>query len=321
MSQYNYILKSIQLYLKHHDYPKINAVNYYLNNKRKFKEESWDEGAYHTDWQYSAPGHLFNQQNALQREVEYDDLAKTMLQHYQSGAFFPLSWYHYGNYEDLKKYIKDHNLVRGVLDWRDEYPENRMTLIEGAFNDPNPDNWFLDDSLFLDNDNAEIQEIVSKWNEQYSHLEDVKNMTPRDWKQFYKECGVPYELSMKDWSDHISQLIKDSPRIQTDCIAWRLGELPEGIGVGETGEFKGFTGLTYNKELIQDGSYLKEGSGWMSGNRYEIKVIIPHGTEGVVLGDSVDCDYFQNELLLNRNQKFIVHEIDPEKRTATIILY
>ena len=369
MVKFKNLIKIINIYTsKHHDYPKINAIHYYNENKRKFKKEKWDEKYYTDEEKYSSiPGHLFTQQNELQKNVQYDELEKTMIQSYQSDAFFALSYYHYGEIEKLREQIRHSSMMWMASMWGSRYdmwheqPENITEMLDGFVNDPNPDNWFFDnripmkealvydektgESYYSDKELSEWSE--RRWSEIYQSIKHPEKMTPQDWQKVYEENDAPSKLTMKDWSEGMHHLIEQSPRIQTDCIAWRYGELPVDLikepswnpktgdydgperevrpmlREGLTGTFKGFTGLTYNEKLIQRGSYLKDRAGWTDGSkdRYKIKFIIPHGTKGVVLGDSIGCDSFQNELLLDRNQKFVIHEIDEKRKTATIILY
>lgn len=373
MVKYEYLIKSLSLYLKHHDYPKLNAINYYEENKRKFRKEKWDVKDYTDDEKYSSvPGHLFTQQNELQKQVEYDDkLGLKMIRDYQLDAFHALPQYAYGNFEKLRDIVRRSGMMwmagsvwesdeereayREAGVWEEE-KEKFSKVLDSLVNDPNPDNWFFDNRIPIDETlldgpdetrNERWDEMENKWKELYRNIKDPEKLTPKDWKKMYEDMGISSGYTMKDWSNKMSHAIEQSPHIQTDCIAWRYGELPvdlikqpswnpesgmwdgpdeyvkPSLHEGLTGTFKGFTGLTYNEKLIQNGSYLKSRAGWTQGskNRYKIKVIIPHGTQGMVLGDSVECDSFQNELLLNRNQRFVIYEVNENKKTATIILY
>ena len=73
MVKYNTLIKVINDYTrKHSEYPKINALRYYEENKRKFRKEQWDEGVDHSSKERSPVGHIFSQQNELQKSVKYD---------------------------------------------------------------------------------------------------------------------------------------------------------------------------------------------------------------------------------------------------------
>lgn len=330
MVTYNYLIKTIALYInKHHDYPKNNALQYYEENKRKFKKETWDEGVDHSDKDKSPPGHLFQQQNELQKETYYDYMELRMLEGYATKDFRALAYYHYGRLDDLAEELEWYNSVTPeipkwehdsditLMQWGELYNQARTSFC----NDPNPDNWFYDSGI----SDLTMQDC-RKIGESLVHSE---NMTASDWKKVYEDYGVSSNFTMKDWSDTLSGMIEGSPRIQTDTVAWRYGELPltnEGTipDVGESGTFKSFTGLTYNEQLIKKGGFLYGAIGdrWGSkDNRYRIKVMVPHGTQGIVLGDSVGCDSWQNELLLNKNQNFVVVERNDKNHTATILLY
>lgn len=344
MVSYNYILKTIEDYTrKHSEYPKINALRYYEENKRKFRKEQWDEGVDYSSKERSPVGHIFGQQNELQKSVNYDKVEQWMVHEYSSDAFVTLSYYHYGLIEKLRKEIRFCSMMQWTwihktpfgVEISDEEIDKATNIKDSLCRDDNVDNWFFDAKYDMSNcvgedglyDREKFDKMEKRWVKFYDSIESPETLTTKDWQEMYKEMGLPTNLTLKDWSNGMSHLIEESPRMQTDCIAWRYGRLPLKDGEyllreGESGSWDGFTGLTMNEKLIQKGSYLKDEAGWVDKeNRYKIKVLMPHGTKCVALGDSIGCDPWQNEILLDKNQKFILLERNDKKKTATVLLY
>lgn len=310
MVKYNTLFKVIEDYTyKCEHYPLKDGLTYYEQNKKNFKKETWEEGADISDPLISPIGHLFKQQDDLQKEVEYSELQKQMLSHYGGGVFRELQLYHNGKFDELKDLIR-HNSVDY---WRYVHDiithEEFVELVDYYTGDKNPNKWILDPMSF----SSKIDYEQEGW--------------------ALKPTGLPHDCTLKQWSNEISDMIEKSPRVQEDCIAWRLGRLPvdskgNPVDEGQHGKYKGFIGLTYNKKLIEKGSMLKDEAGWTTDEygktkktRYKIRYIVPKGTKGVVLGESVDNDGWQNELLLDKNQKAYVLKVNHKNRTATVLLY
>lgn len=345
MVKYETLVKVINDYTrKHSEYPKINALRYYEENKRKFRKEQWDEGVDHSSKERSPVGHIFGQQNELQKQVNYDTVEQWMIHEYSIDTFKTLSYYHYGLIDDLKKELRfcSHinwawiNSIPFGESATEEQQDRAISIKDSLCSDENPDNWFFDSgydsSLCVNKETGlynqeKFKKMEKKWVKFYNEIKDPESLTTKDWQEMYKEMGLPTNLTLKDWSDGMSHLIEESPRMQTDCIAWRYGRLPLKDGEyllreGESGSWDGFTGLTMNEKLIQKGSYLKDEAGWVDDdNRYKIKVLMPHGTKCVALGDSIGCDPWQNEILLDKNQKFVLLERNEKRKTATVLLY
>ena len=348
MVSYNYILKTIEDYTrKHSEYPKINALRYYEENKRKFRKEQWDEGVDHSSKERSPVGHIFGQQNELQKSVKYDKVEQWMIHKYSIDAFKTLSYYHHKIMGDLKYELKWDSMMNRVISstrysdskegnyWDEKDEENASLMRDSLIGDKDIGNWFYDpgydmykcvgeDGLY---DTEKFKKMEKRWGEFYHQIKSPETLTTKDWQEMYKEMGLPTNLTLKDWSNGMSHLIEESPRMQTDCVAWRYGRLPLDKNgniplEGQEGKWDGFTGLTMNEKLIQKGSYLKDEAGWVDKeNRYKIKVLMPHGTKCVALGDSVGCDPWQNEILLDKNQKCIIMDKDDKRKTATVLLY
>ena len=345
MVKFTTLVKVINDYTrKHSEYPKINALRYYEENKRKFRKEQWDEGVDHSSKERSPVGHIFGQQNELQKSVKYDKVGQWMVHEYSVDTFKTLTYYHYGLIEDLKNELQFSSHINWVKNstvpfgerWTDDQIDKATQVKESLCNDDNPDNWFYDSGFdsysCLDKkthlyDSEKFDAMEKRWVKFYNEIESPEKLNPHEWQEMYKQMGLPTNLTLKDWSDNMSEVIEDSPRMQTDCIAWRYGRLPldkDGNThlEGQEGKWDGFTGLTMNEKLIQKGSYLKDEAGWVDKeNRYKIKVLMPHGTKCVALGVSVGCDPWQNEILLDKNQKCIIIDRNDSKKTATVLLY
>ncbi len=134
-------------------------------------------------------------------------------------------------------------------------------------------------------------------------------------------------IKMGDIQKGIDSAIERSPPINVDCVVYRYGRLPvdnkgEPVNVGGHGKFKGYSGATYDSELVFDDYAQLHNSGWMNKeNRYNLTIYTPKGTKGVAIGESVNCFPREKELLLGRNQKCIVLSRNDETKEAEILLY
>ncbi len=135
-------------------------------------------------------------------------------------------------------------------------------------------------------------------------------------------------VDFEEICSHIDSSIDKSPSLQEDSVIYRYGRLPvdkDGIPVGVDGHgtFRSYTSTTYNSNLVFNDEAFLRNNNWIEKKdlRYNLTIYAPKGTKGVVLGDSVDCNDWQNELLLGRGQRCIVLSRDDENRTAEILLY
>ncbi len=131
----------------------------------------------------------------------------------------------------------------------------------------------------------------------------------------WADATVPQEIELLD------SAIEKSPRVAENSIVYRFGELPTGIKEGEHGVFKGFTSTSYNEWVAFDD--IAEGGMWIDNraDRYKMRIFTPSGTKGVVLNRHTGCMDWQSELLLGRNQKYVVLNINNDDMTADILLY
>ena len=86
--------------------PKYNALQYFKKHKDEFQEETWDKGVDHNVLEFSPIGHLYNQQESLQREISYTDLEKELIRSYSLYVFSKLQYYNNGDYDNcLNEFI------------------------------------------------------------------------------------------------------------------------------------------------------------------------------------------------------------------------
>ena len=137
--------------------------------------------------------------------------------------------------------------------------------------------------------------------------------------------GSPWvDMSMPQESKMLSQAIDKSPRVQSDCIVFRYGELPLDIPVGGHGTFKNFLSTSYNPYVAFED--IPNGGTWVQGShakqtRYKLTINVMKGTKGIVLNRHTGCPDWQSELLLDKNQRYIVLSRDDTNMTAEILLY
>lgn len=118
----------------------------------------------------------------------------------------------------------------------------------------------------------------------------------------------------------ISNSIEKTPALEQDTILYRYGRIPGDIQEGGHGKFKGFTGLSYNKYTAH--TEIKSWASWMDkSHRYKLTVYAPKGTKGIVLNQHTGCRDYQSELLLDKNQNFIVLKRNDKNKTADILLF
>lgn len=135
-----------------------------------------------------------------------------------------------------------------------------------------------------------------------------------------KEVCTMEDVPIKEHVDLITESIEKTPPIQHDTILYRYGRIPDDIQEGGHGKFKGFTGLSYNKYTAH--TEIKSWAKWMDkSHRYKLTVYAPKGTKGIVLNNHTGCRDYQSELLLDKNQNFIVLSRDDNKKVAEILLF
>jgi len=133
--------------------------------------------------------------------------------------------------------------------------------------------------------------------------------------------GSPWvDMTIPEEIQTLSQAIDKSPRVQVDSLVYRYGALPDDLPVGGHGKFKGFTSTSYNEFIaFKD---IPEGGAWTYGEkRYRMRIYTPSGTKGIVLNRHTGCVDWQSELLLDKNQRYIILNRDDTNLTADILLY
>ena len=130
------------------------------------------------------------------------------------------------------------------------------------------------------------------------------------------DMTIPQQISVLD------TIMGKNPTVQMDSLVYRYGELPLDIQVGDHGRFKGYISTSYNPFVaFKD---IPEGGLWVQGEkniRYKMRIFTPKGTRGVVLNRNNGCMDWQSELLLDRNQRYIVLNKNDVDMTADILIY
>lgn len=122
------------------------------------------------------------------------------------------------------------------------------------------------------------------------------------------------EVSLKQCADMLSKAIDKSPRLQENCVTYKLcpTDVLEKMEIGEAGKFDGFQSTSFNytvcTKALQDqvGGWLKDGNGYRGSNRAMVRYYNMKGTKGVNIGESVSCHDWQSEWLLDKNQPFVL---------------
>lgn len=140
----------------------------------------------------------------------------------------------------------------------------------------------------------------------------------------YKDGGARVDLSMPQESEMLSNMIDKSPRVQTDSIVYRYGDLPIDIGVGEHGVIKSFQSTSYNpyvafEDIAEGGTWIDQYDKGMV--RYKQRIFVMKGTRGIVLNKHTGCMDWQSELLLDKGMKYVVLAKDDANLTADILVY
>lgn len=290
-------------------YPKENALKNF--NRDDFKEEFYEEGAEgdygmidydtgETVYMERPEGELYTAQEKAQKDV-YRAMRKDKTAVWNNTSEF------YMIQQAEERYQEDYfNLFQAFNNKDDEMlKECWDTLSEQNLIRMKDDDYH--DGWETDYDNWEVQWWDMQW-------------TP----SLVSESTF---LPLKDACDWLEKGIEKAPPVQENVKAFRWGRLPldsngEPIGVGGHGKFDSFTSTTYEKQIAFDENGYLQKSGWGNkDNRYNITVYVPKGTQGLVYGDSNDCYNFQNEVVLNRGQKFILLSRNDETKEAEILLY
>ena len=127
--------------------------------------------------------------------------------------------------------------------------------------------------------------------------------------------------NIDDWIEmrvkNIDSAIEKSPPLIHDATFFRYGYFPTGMKVGETGKFEGYTSMTFQEKTAER---FRKGYENNEEGRYKINIKAPKGTKGVLLNDTFE-GVKEHEFLLQRNQRYMVLDVNDETREVTIGLY
>ncbi len=126
------------------------------------------------------------------------------------------------------------------------------------------------------------------------------------------------EWVVKSASTTIPNYIKDSPGLETDTILYRGGPFIKGMKPGEIKETETLRSTSYSKKTakVVGIDFSDDAS-----ERYMIKIYAPEGTKGCMVNAPSLAHYVtEHEYLLGSGQKYIVLDVDDDKKTATIKL-
>ena len=140
------------------------------------------------------------------------------------------------------------------------------------------------------------------------------NKIKETWDKFAKALNKNIDDNIKN----IKSAINKTPALQENTILYTGQRLPDNVLDGDSiGTFKHFVSTSFKSRIASSFSR-REG-------RYNIKVLAPKGTKGIVYterwrGKRVNKGMGEGELLLQAGTKFKVIELDPKNKTATIEL-
>ncbi len=135
---------------------------------------------------------------------------------------------------------------------------------------------------------------------------------PQLWKEKYEKMFDDEEY-FNQITEGIDNIIEKSPPIQENTTLFRGGKFPPNMKVGDHGVFKSFTSTSYSQKVAER---------FDNDEKYLIKIRVPKGTKGVFLNpNQFDVMSFESEMLLGRNQKYTVLDIDNENKEVEILLY
>lgn len=134
------------------------------------------------------------------------------------------------------------------------------------------------------------------------------------------------DMSMPQESEMLSNMIDKSPRVASDTIVYRYGELPIDIKVGEHGVIKGFMSTSYNEYIAFDdipnnGTWIQNEKKLLDRVRYKQRIFVMKGTKGMVLNNHTGCMDWQSELLLDKGMRYVVLNKNDTDMTADILVY
>ena len=120
--------------------------------------------------------------------------------------------------------------------------------------------------------------------------------------EVYTDKGQEFtdDMSLEDFSDKLSKIIKKSPSLQENSVLWRSGHFDKNLKVGESGTFNGFSSTTFNESFAYA---WQENFG--TENSYVMKIYAPKGTNGVATEFAEDA-HFESEFLLDKKQKYVI---------------
>ena len=117
--------------------------------------------------------------------------------------------------------------------------------------------------------------------------------------------------------EQMDRAIERSPPLDVDVTLFRYGDFFEGMKVGDTGKFKGYTSTSLQEATAEQ---FKNGYYGDTKNRFKITIRANKGQKGILLNDTFET-VKEHEWLLPRNQKFIVLGIDYNTKEVEIGLY
>ena len=146
---------------------------------------------------------------------------------------------------------------------------------------------------------------VNGWYEEMQHYlldkNSLKNVRP-DVREQIKQ----YTETMTNYLDN------ESIGIEYDTVLYRGGQWDTNLKVGDVKETELMFPTTYSKKYAEE--CRDEDS------KYLIKIYAPYGTKGIMVDSPSLADelYDEYEFLMNKNQKYIVLDVNDADKTATI---
>lgn len=184
-----------------------------------------------------------------------------------------------------------------------------------------------------------VEQQQDKLQESKGYSDEFINAINRDWTGGHYEAIQDSILNDKEldvkkiykhylYSDEELERIKKSPKIiedyiknseglVTDTVLYRGGHWDIGLKVGDVKKFPLLLSASYNMDTAQT-----LGINWeeKKNNRYMIKIYAPKGTKGCNVDAPSLSHLYEHEYLMDKNQKYVVLNVNDDDKTASILL-
>lgn len=134
-----------------------------------------------------------------------------------------------------------------------------------------------------------------------------------DWKRGVERGIYDDQEYYDEFVEGLDKVIEKSPPIQVPTTVYRGGRFPQGMKIGDHGVLKGYTSTSYNPNTARGFKATDE-------DRYLITIRVAKGTKGVLFNEQFET-FTESELLVGRNQKYVVLNVNDDAKEVEILLY